>query len=67
MLFIKQTNTQIHTNTHTHSCHRYDGVPLWNVRDVPGVHELVWVINFISFWFLYPSTFNILEVRAFGS
>ncbi|PNW69789.1 hypothetical protein CHLRE_19g750247v5 [Chlamydomonas reinhardtii] len=44
--------------------HRYDGVPLWNVRDVPGVHELVWVINFISFWFLYPSTFNILEVAA---
>ncbi|KAG2428085.1 hypothetical protein HYH02_014476 [Chlamydomonas schloesseri] len=44
--------------------HRYDGVALWNVRDVPGVHELVWIINFISFWFLYPSTFNILEVAA---
>ncbi|GIL43940.1 hypothetical protein Vafri_1525 [Volvox africanus] len=44
--------------------HRYDGVPLWDVRGVPGVHELVWVLNFISFWFLYPSTFNILEVAA---
>ncbi len=35
---------------------------LWNLRGVPGVHELVWVLYFISFWFLYPSTFNILEV-----
>lgn len=44
--------------------HRYDGVPLWDVRGMPGVHELVWILNFISFWFLYPSTFNILEVAA---
>ncbi|KXZ44175.1 hypothetical protein GPECTOR_71g536 [Gonium pectorale] len=44
--------------------HRYDGVPLWDVRGLPGVHELVWVLNFVSFWFLYPSTFNILEVAA---
>ncbi|GIL82018.1 hypothetical protein Vretimale_1530 [Volvox reticuliferus] len=44
--------------------HRYDGAPLWDLRGVPGVHELVWVLNFISFWFLYPSTFNILEVAA---
>ncbi len=41
---------------------RYDGTPLWDVRGVPGVHDLVWVLNFISFYFLYPSTFNILEV-----
>jgi uncharacterized membrane protein len=41
---------------------RYDGTMLWDVRGVPGVHELVWVLNFISFYFLYPSTFNILEV-----
>ncbi|GLC43362.1 15-cis-zeta-carotene isomerase [Pleodorina starrii] len=44
--------------------HRYDGVPLWDLRGVTGVHELVWILNFISFWFLYPSTFNILEVAA---
>lgn len=37
-------------------------MPLWDVRGVSGVHELVWVANFISFFFLYPSTFNILEV-----
>lgn len=28
------------------------------------MHELVWALNFVSFYFLYPSTFNILEVRA---
>ena len=42
--------------------HRYDGTALWDVRGVPGIHELVWSLNFISFYFLYPSTFNILEV-----
>lgn len=42
--------------------HRYDGVPLWDFRGVAGVHELVWILNFVSFWFLYPSTFNLLEV-----
>jgi zeta-carotene isomerase len=31
---------------------------------VAGVHEAVWILNFISFLFLYPSTFNILEVAA---
>eukprot|EP00891_Asterochloris_glomerata_P003606 jgi/Astpho2/3606/e_gw1.00058.35.1_t len=44
--------------------HRYSGTPLWNVRGEVGVHELVWVLNFVSFFFLYPSTFNILEVAA---
>jgi len=44
--------------------HRYSGTPLWNLRGVPGVHDVVWILNFISFYFLYPSTFNILEVRT---
>nr|QIW94440.1 carotene synthesis related protein [Dunaliella salina] len=44
--------------------HRYDGMPLWDLRGVTGVHELVWLLNFVSFYFLYPSTFNILEVAA---
>jgi len=44
--------------------HRYDGTPLWNVRGVPGVHEAVWVSSLVSFFFLYPSTFNLLEVAA---
>ena len=29
-----------------------------------GVHEFVWIISFISFLFLYPSTFNLLEIAA---
>ena len=44
--------------------HRYDGTPLWDLRGVPGVHEFVWTLNLLSFYFLYPSTFNILEVAA---
>lgn len=43
---------------------RYSGTPLWNVRGQPLVHELVWGLNFVSFFFLYPSTFNLLEVRC---
>jgi len=30
----------------------------------PGVHSLVWVLNFLSFLLLYPSTFNLLEIAA---
>ncbi|XP_071723168.1 15-cis-zeta-carotene isomerase, chloroplastic-like [Rutidosis leptorrhynchoides] len=44
--------------------HRYDGVQLWQLQGVTGLHELVWISNFISFFFLYPSTFNLLEVAA---
>ncbi|XP_078159143.1 15-cis-zeta-carotene isomerase [Carex rostrata] len=44
--------------------HRYDGTQLWQVQAVPGVHELVWLSSFVSFFFLYPSTFNLLEVAA---
>ena len=43
--------------------HRYSGVPLWNLRGVPGVHATVWLTSLVSFFFLYPSTFNLLEVR----
>ena len=45
---------------------RYDGIPLWNVRGVPGVHAAVWVANYVSFFLLYPSTFNLLEARDGG-
>ncbi|CAH8355969.1 unnamed protein product [Eruca vesicaria subsp. sativa] len=44
--------------------HRYDGSQLWQLQGVPGVHEAIWVANFVSFFFLYPSTFNLLEVAA---
>ncbi|KAH6757707.1 hypothetical protein C2S51_038687 [Perilla frutescens var. frutescens] len=44
--------------------HRYDGVQLWQLQGVPVLHELLWFANFVSFLFLYPSTFNLLEVAA---
>jgi uncharacterized membrane protein len=44
--------------------HRYDGVQLWTVQGVPGVHEAVWIATFVSFLLLYPATFNLLEVAA---
>lgn len=44
--------------------HRYDGMQLWDFRLVPGMHDFVWWTSFISFFFLYPSTFNLLEVAA---
>ncbi|KAH6786493.1 15-cis-zeta-carotene isomerase [Perilla frutescens var. hirtella] len=44
--------------------HRYDGMQLWQLQGVPALHELLWFANFVSFLFLYPSTFNLLEVAA---
>ncbi len=44
--------------------HRYDGVQLWDFRLNPAVHAFCWITTFISFFFLYPSTFNLLEVAA---
>lgn len=34
------------------------------MQDVPGVQILVWVLSAISFIFLYPATFNLLEIAA---
>ncbi|HEY9849196.1 MAG TPA: NnrU family protein [Leptolyngbyaceae cyanobacterium] len=44
--------------------HRYDGLQLWQVQGIPGVKSLVWVLSAISFLFLYPATFNLLEIAA---
>jgi uncharacterized membrane protein len=44
--------------------HRYDGLQLWQVQGEPGVQEVVWVLSAISFLFLYPATFNLLEIAA---
>jgi len=44
--------------------HRYDGIILWQVQGIPGIKTLVWVISAISFIFLYPATFNLLEIAA---
>jgi uncharacterized membrane protein len=44
--------------------HRYDGLQLWNVQGVAGIEPIVWILSAISFLFLYPATFNLLEVAA---
>jgi uncharacterized membrane protein len=44
--------------------HRYDGVRLWQVQGIPGVQTVVWILSAISFLFLYPATFNLLEIAA---
>jgi uncharacterized membrane protein len=44
--------------------HRYDGLQLWQLQGTPGLQPLVWVLSAISFLFLYPATFNLLEIAA---
>lgn len=44
--------------------HRYDGLQLWQVQGVPGIKSTVWILSLISFIFLYPATFNLLEIAA---
>lgn len=44
--------------------HRYDGWQLWQVQGIPGIKAAVWVLSAISFFFLYPATFNLLEIAA---
>ena len=44
--------------------HRYDGLRLWNLQGTPGMVPLVWSLSALSFIFLYPATFNLLEIAA---
>ncbi|BAZ38855.1 NnrU protein [Calothrix sp. NIES-4101] len=44
--------------------HRYDGLQLWQVQGLVGMQTFVWVLSAISFFFLYPATFNLLEIAA---
>lgn len=44
--------------------HRYDGLVLWQVQGEPWVKPAVWWLSALSFFFLYPSTFNLLEIAA---
>ncbi|WP_320663415.1 NnrU family protein [Prochlorococcus sp. MIT 1223] len=44
--------------------HRYDGIRLWNVHGITGVIPIVWILTAISFLFLYPATYNLLEIPA---
>jgi len=44
--------------------HRYDGLQLWQLQGASWVPPTVWILSAISFLFLYPATFNLLEVAA---
>ncbi len=44
--------------------HRYDGFQMWQIQGIPGIQTLVWLLSAISFLFLYPATFNLLEIAA---
>ena len=44
--------------------HRYDGIRLWNLQGTPGMIPLIWLGTAISFLFLYPATYNLLEIPA---
>jgi uncharacterized membrane protein len=44
--------------------HRYDGAQFWNLQGVPGIRSLIWGLSALSFFFLYPATFNLLEIAA---
>lgn len=44
--------------------HHYDGAQLWQVQGTPGVETAVWLLSALSFLFLYPATFNLLEIAA---
>jgi uncharacterized membrane protein len=44
--------------------HRYDGLQMWQLQGVPAVKPIVWGLSAVSFLFLYPATFNLLEIAA---
>ena len=44
--------------------HRYDGLRLWNVQGNQFVFYIVWIITAVSFIFLYPATYNLLEIPS---
>ena len=44
--------------------HRYDGIRLWNLQGNNFVFIVVWFLTAISFLFLYPATYNLLEIPS---
>ncbi len=44
--------------------HRYDGIRFWNFQGVSEIIPLIWILSAISFLFLYPATYNLLEIPA---
>ena len=44
--------------------HRYDGIRLWNFQGNQFILIIVWILTAISFLFLYPATYNLLEIPS---
>ena len=44
--------------------HAHDGIVLYDGAQIGWLHALAWCLNFVSFFFLYPSVFNLKEVAA---
>lgn len=44
--------------------HAHDGIEFYDLSHNPTAHGIAWTINFLSFFFLYPSVFNLKEVAA---
>nr|YP_009530571.1 hypothetical protein PMNZ_316 [Paulinella micropora]AXY63260.1 hypothetical protein PMNZ_316 [Paulinella micropora] len=44
--------------------HYHDGVCLWNLQESPISIVIAWIVTAISFVFLYPATYNLLEIPA---
>ena len=44
--------------------HRYDGIRLWNLQGNNYIFWVVWLLTAISFLFLYPATYNLLEIPS---
>ena len=44
--------------------HRYDGIRLWNLQGNSFIFYIVWGLTAISFIFLYPATYNLLEIPS---
>ena len=44
--------------------HRYDGIRLWNFQGNNLIFFIVWILTAVSFIFLYPATYNLLEIPS---
>jgi zeta-carotene isomerase len=44
--------------------HAHDGIQFYDLSQNAAAHTFAWIINFASFFFLYPSVFNLKEVAA---
>jgi len=44
--------------------HRYDGVRIFNLQGISLLIPTLWSLNAVSFFFLYPATYNLLEIPA---